>query len=133
MTTANELELPLHKRIKWDNIDDKVSLKFELIQKMGRGNYGTVWKAIDKRDRSRIAIKKINSVFHNMIDAQRTLREIQILKDISSHPNIMEIKNVKIGTNHKDVYLFLELVEVDLLTLIRSQFCNESQRVYITW
>ncbi len=36
---------------------------------MGRGNYGTVWKAIDKRDRSRIAIKKINNAFANMIDA----------------------------------------------------------------
>ena len=51
-------------------------MKFELIQKMGRGNYGTVYKAIDKRDRSRVAIKKINNSFANMIDAQRTLREI---------------------------------------------------------
>ena len=45
----------------------------------------------------------------------------------------MNLYNVKIGANHKDIYLFLELIDIDLLTVIRSQFCNESQRVYITW
>ena len=64
-----DLDQPLHKRIKWDAVDEKILLKFDLIQKMGRGDYGTVWKAIDKRDRSRVAIKKINNAFHNMIDA----------------------------------------------------------------
>jgi len=43
---------------------------------MGRGNYGTVWKAIDKTNRDRLAIKKINNAFANKIDAIRTLREI---------------------------------------------------------
>jgi mitogen-activated protein kinase 15 len=92
---------------------------------MGRGNYGTVYKAIDKRDRSRVAIKKINNAFANMIDAQRTLREISILNDLGAHPNVMKLYNVRLGSNHKDVYLFLEFSEVDLLTLIRSGFCND--------
>ena len=66
---AKEMQKPLAERIRWEAVDDQILLKFDLIQKMGRGNYGTVWKAIDKRDRSRIAIKKINNAFHNMIDA----------------------------------------------------------------
>lgn len=93
---------------------------------MGRGNYGTVWKAIDKRDRSRIAIKKINNSFANMIDAQRSLREISIMKELGNHPNIVELTNVKIGQNHKDIYLFLELNDVDLLTLIRSGMTEDA-------
>jgi len=47
-----------------------------MVQKMGKGNYGTVWKAINKMNRDRIAIKKINNAFFNKIDAIRTLREI---------------------------------------------------------
>jgi mitogen-activated protein kinase 15 len=43
---------------------------------MGRGNYGTVWKAVDKRNRERIAVKKIRNAFANKIDAMRTFREI---------------------------------------------------------
>lgn len=43
---------------------------------MGKGNYGTVWKAVDKRNRERIAVKKIRNAFANKIDAMRTLREI---------------------------------------------------------
>jgi mitogen-activated protein kinase 15 len=58
---------------------------------MGKGNYGTVWKAIDRSDRSRIAIKKINNAFANTIDAIRTLREISILFEIGKHKNIMRL------------------------------------------
>ena len=53
--------------------------------KMGRGNYGMVWKAIDKRNRGKVAIKKINNAFASLIDAQRTLREIHILKECGAH------------------------------------------------
>jgi serine/threonine protein kinase len=57
---------------------------------MGRGNYGTVWKAINKTNRDRIAIKKINNAFANKIDAMRTLREIQIMFEMGhEHPNIL--------------------------------------------
>ena len=60
----------------WDRVDEKIQAKYEMVQKMGRGNYGTVWKAINKTNRDRIAIKKINNAFVNKIDAIRTLREI---------------------------------------------------------
>jgi hypothetical protein len=43
----------------WDKIDENIHAKFEMVQKMGKGNYGTVWKAINKLNRERIAIKKI--------------------------------------------------------------------------
>lgn len=56
---------------------------------MGRGNYGTVWKAINKLNRDRVAIKKINNAFVNKIDAIRTLREIQIMSELGKHPNLV--------------------------------------------
>lgn len=92
---------------------------------MGRGNYATVWKAIDKRDRSRVAVKKINNAFANMTDALRTLREVTILRDLGNHPNLCAMSNCKIGQNQKDVYLFLDLNDSDLLSVIRAGFMND--------
>ena len=100
---------------------------------MGRGNYGTVWKAVDKRNRDRIAIKKINNAFANKIDAIRTLREIQIMYEMGKHPNIMGLHTVRVGKNHKDIYLVFDLLEADLHTVIRAGICTNDQRRFITW
>ena len=118
---------------KWEAVDEKILTKYDLIMKMGRGNYGMVWKAIDKRNRAKVAIKKINNAFGSIVDAQRTLREILILKELGKHNNIMRLHNVRRASNNKDIYLILEFIECDLLTLIRSNFCTNDQRVYIMW
>ena len=100
---------------------------------MGRGNYGTVWKAIDKRNRERVAIKKINNAFANKIDAIRTLREIQIMFEMGQHPNILPLHTARVGKNQKDIYLVLDLLETDLHTVIRAGICQDTQRRFIIW
>jgi len=114
-----------HKKSDLNLICPDVEAKYEMIQKMGRGNYGTVWKAIDKRNRERIAIKKINNAFANKIDAIRTLREIQIMFEMGKHPNVMGLHTVRIGKNHKDIYLVFDLLEADLHTVIRAGICTD--------
>ena len=89
----------------WDVIDERVAAKYQMIQKMGKGNYGIVWKAIDNTNRDRVAIKKINNAFANKIDAIRTLREITILSQIGSHPNVLKLHTVQVAKNNKDIYL----------------------------
>ena len=118
-----ELKKDLKKR--WEEVDPKILGKYDLMCKMGRGNYGMVWKAIDKRNRAKVAIKKINNAFATVTDAQRTLREIIILKEMGQHNNIMRMHNVRMAkNNNRDIYLILEFIECDLLTLIRSNFCT---------
>lgn len=112
---------------------DMVSAKYEMIHKMGRGNYGTVWKAIDKRNRERVAIKKIRNAFANKIDAIRTFREIQIMFEMGRHPNIMAMHTVRIGKNNKDIYLVFDLLDADLHTVIRAGICTDEQRKFILW
>jgi mitogen-activated protein kinase 15 len=55
----------------------------------GKGAYGIVWKAIDKRSKKTLALKKVFSkfllsqvfdAFHNATDAQRTVREVVFLE-----------------------------------------------------
>jgi mitogen-activated protein kinase 15 len=42
--------------------------------------YGIVWKAIEKRSRVVVALKKCFDAFRNATDAQRTFREIMYLQ-----------------------------------------------------
>jgi mitogen-activated protein kinase 15 len=41
-----------------EEVDPHVLRRFELCQKLGKGAYGIVWKAIEKRTRSVVALKK---------------------------------------------------------------------------
>ena len=100
---------------------------------MGKGNYGTVWKAINKTNRDRIAIKKIQNAFVNIIDATRTLREILIMHELEKHQNLIRLHTVHVGKNNRDVYLVFELCEADLHTVIRSGVTQDIQKPYIMY
>lgn len=70
----------------------------------------------------RVAVKKIGNAFQNPVDAQRTLREIRILRHMN-HENVVSIKDILPPLNRenfKDVYLVYELMDTDLHQLIRS-------------
>ena len=41
-----------------EDIDRHVLQKYEIQQKIGKGAYGVVWKAIDKGTREVVAVKK---------------------------------------------------------------------------
>ncbi len=52
-----------------EDIDARVLAKFEIIQKLGKGAYGIVWKAMDRKLKSVVALKKVFDAFHNATDA----------------------------------------------------------------
>jgi serine/threonine protein kinase len=45
---------------------------------LGKGAYGIVWKAIDKRTKEIVALKKNFDAFQNATDAQRTFKRNHI-------------------------------------------------------
>jgi hypothetical protein len=57
-----------------------VPLMFEVLFTNFLQAYGIVWKAIEKRSRAVIALKKCFDAFRNATDAQRTFREIMYLQ-----------------------------------------------------
>ena len=92
-----------------EDIERHVVRKFEICQRLGKGvqatfvdeglyikmnlnywlrinwylflqAYGIVWKAIEKRSRNVVALKKCFDAFRNATDAQRTFREIMYLQ-----------------------------------------------------
>jgi len=62
-----------------EEIESHILRKYEILQRLGKGAYGIVWKAIDKKTREVVALKKIFDAFQNSTDAQRTFREIMFL------------------------------------------------------
>ena len=51
---------------------------------MGKGAYGIVWKAIDRKLKQVVALKKSFEAFQNSTDAQRTFREVTFLQQLSN-------------------------------------------------
>ncbi|KAL3911449.1 MAG: hypothetical protein SGPRY_008686, partial [Prymnesium sp.] len=64
-------------------IDRHVLRKYEVTQKLGKGAYGIVWRALDRKTGEVVALKKIFDAFQNSTDAQRTFREIMFLQERS--------------------------------------------------
>jgi len=41
-----------------EEVDKHILRKYELQNKLGKGAYGIVWKAVDKKSRETVALKK---------------------------------------------------------------------------
>jgi len=60
------------------------------LQKLGKGAYGVVWKAVDKQTKQVVALKKVFDAFQNATDAQRTYREVNFLFKIGYLSSIIK-------------------------------------------
>mmetsp|Transcript_1225 Transcript_1225/g.2434 ORF Transcript_1225/g.2434 Transcript_1225/m.2434 type:complete len:264 (+) Transcript_1225:192-983(+) len=103
-----------------EDIERHVVRKFEICQRLGKGAYGIVWKAIEKRSRAVIALKKCFDAFRNATDAQRTFREIMYLQALSGHENIIRLQHVIKAENDRDIYLTFDHMETDLHAVVRA-------------
>ena len=97
-----------------DDVERHVRKRFEVCQRLGKGAYGVVWKAIERRSRSTVALKKCFDAFRNGTDAQRTFREIMYLQQLSGHENIIRLQHIIKAENDRDIYLTFDHMETDL-------------------
>jgi len=116
-----------------EDIDKHVLRKYEVAQKLGKGAYGIVWKAHDKKTRDVVALKKIFDAFQNATDAQRTYREVVFLQQMGNHENIVQLQNVLRADNDRDIYLIFEYMETDLHAVIRANILEEIHKQYIMY
>mmetsp|Transcript_2050 Transcript_2050/g.2841 ORF Transcript_2050/g.2841 Transcript_2050/m.2841 type:complete len:356 (-) Transcript_2050:286-1353(-) len=116
-----------------EEIDKHVLRKYEIVSKLGKGAYGIVWKAIDKKTREVVALKKVFDAFQNATDAQRTFREIMFLQELNNHENIVKLWNVLKADNDRDIYLVFEFMDTDLHAVIRANILEEVHKQYIMY
>ena len=89
--------------------------RYKMSEKLGEGSYGIVYRALDQRDNSIVALKvlKIDSLEDGV--PSTLLREISILKSLD-HINVVKITDFNITS--VPIYLSFEFVEKDLRHMI---------------
>nr|XP_004656445.1 mitogen-activated protein kinase 15 isoform X6 [Jaculus jaculus] len=101
-------------------VDRHIAQRYLLKRRLGKGAYGIVWKAVDRRTGEVVAIKKIFDAFKDQTDAQRTFREVMLLQAFGDHPNIIRLLHVIPAENDKDIYLVFESMDTDLNAVIQK-------------
>ncbi|SCU84472.1 LADA_0D01860g1_1 [Lachancea dasiensis] len=111
------------------NIYQKASFStpgnYEVVQILGKGSYGVVVSAIDKREVGKpcpLAIKKVTNIFHREILMKRAIRELKFLNFFKGHKNIVSLLDLEIVTEKPfdGLYCYQELVDYDLARVIHS-------------
>jgi mitogen-activated protein kinase 15 len=119
-----------------DNIealDRQILRRYEIMQKIGKGAYGVVWRVMDKQTQQVVALKKVFGAFQNATDAQRTYREITYLRQLREHPFIVGLLAVHRAENDTDLYLVFECMETDVHAVIRASILQDVHHRYIFW
>ncbi|XP_053980414.1 mitogen-activated protein kinase 15-like isoform X2 [Hylaeus volcanicus] len=115
-------------------LDTHVTRNYDIVRRLGKGAYGIVWKAIDKKNRETVAVKKIFDAFRNQTDAQRTFREIMFLQSFANHENIVRLLGLHKANNDRDIYLVFEYMETDLHNVIKKgNILQDIHKVYIMY
>ena len=116
-----------------DEIENHILKRYEIINKVGKGAYGIVYKAKDKKTKEIVALKKNFDAFQNATDSQRTYREITLLQELNGHENIIRLLNVIKAENEKDIYLVFDFMETDLHTVIRSNILEPIHKQFVMY
>ena len=92
--------------------------RYKIIGKIGKGNMGTVWHAIDEVIGRHVAVKVLN---HDYLDAERHRRFLREGKNIARvrHPGVVQVLNLDTMTDGSPV-LVMEFVEGESLQQILS-------------
>ncbi|KAH7557839.1 hypothetical protein JRO89_XS11G0227500 [Xanthoceras sorbifolium] len=104
--------------------------KYQLLNQVGAGSFGRVWKAFNKHSGEVVAIKMLREKFHSWEECL-SLEEIKSLK-ILRHPNIVLLKEV-IRTRDSSLFFVFEYMEGSLLQVMRSRLCCFSENEVRHW
>ena len=118
---------------KVDRVEDHIKKRFTLQKKVGQGAYGVVFKAIDKKTKELIALKKLFGAFQDDVDSQRTFREVMLLQELNGHDNIIRLLNVIKAENDLDLYLVFDYMEADLFNVIRANILQDIHKKFIIY
>ncbi|KAK9057131.1 hypothetical protein SSX86_024498 [Deinandra increscens subsp. villosa] len=101
--------------------------KYEIMEKLGGGTFGVVWKALNKQTRETVAIKKLLTKYESSSDKLMIKREVKSLLFNKDHENIVTLKDI-INENNT-IFLVFEHMEsslYDRMKIMKAPF-SESQ------
>ena len=94
--------------------------KYDVIEEIGRGGMGSVYKAIHPQFKKYVAIKEMRSDLAANPDIQnRFAREVEILAQIPAHPNIIMVRDALVW--QRRLYLVMDYIEGETLARLLSR------------
>ena len=114
-------------------VDKSVLRKYDVKKKLGKGAYAVVYKAVDKKSGSTVAIKKIFGAFQDATDAQRTFREVMYLQGLTGHENIIRLQNVLKASNDQDIYLIFDYMPTDLAAACKAGILEPVHKQFVVY
>eukprot|EP01028_Stygiella_incarcerata_P012076 TRINITY_DN7260_c0_g1_i1.p1 TRINITY_DN7260_c0_g1~~TRINITY_DN7260_c0_g1_i1.p1 ORF type:complete len:577 (-),score=119.88 TRINITY_DN7260_c0_g1_i1:435-2165(-) len=94
--------------------------KYRILGKKGEGTFSEVLKAQSTKTGKYVAIKCMKNRFESMDQVNR-LREIQALRRLSPHPNIIKLYEVLYDRPTGRLALVFELMDMNIYELIRGR------------
>ncbi|XP_019727293.1 cyclin-dependent kinase 10 isoform X1 [Hippocampus comes] len=92
---------------------------FEKLNRIGEGTYGIVYRARDTKSDEIVALKKVRMDKEKDGIPISSLREITLLLRLR-HPNIVELKEVVVGSHLESLFLVMSYCEQDLASLLEN-------------
>ncbi|XP_073688403.1 cyclin-dependent kinase 10 isoform X2 [Garra rufa] len=89
------------------------------MNRIGEGTYGIVYRARDTRTHEIVALKKVRMDKEKDGIPISSLREINLLLRLR-HPNIVELKEVVVGSHLESLFLVMSYCEQDLASLLEN-------------
>ncbi|XP_043553295.1 MAPK/MAK/MRK overlapping kinase-like isoform X2 [Chiloscyllium plagiosum] len=93
---------------------------YRLISKIGEGTFSEVWKAQSLKDGIYYACKKMKQHVESM-EQVNNLREIQAMRRLSLHPNILQLHEVAYDKKSGSLALICELMDMNIYELIQGR------------
>ncbi|CCW68985.1 unnamed protein product [Phytomonas sp. Hart1] len=107
---------------------------YRILGRKGEGTFSEVFKAQDKNSKTLVAIKCMKKRFSSM-EQVNNLREIQSIRRLQSHPNIVKFIHVLFDRSSGSLALVFELMGMNLYDLIKSRkdYLPEEQIAYLMY
>eukprot|EP00756_Hemistasia_phaeocysticola_P019641 Hpha_TRINITY_DN15675_c0_g4::TRINITY_DN15675_c0_g4_i1::g.98779::m.98779/K08829/MAK; male germ cell-associated kinase len=91
--------------------------RYNVLRQIGDGTYGSVCKAVHKQTSETVAIKRFKQKFYTWEECVN-LREVQALRKLNHHPNIVKLREVIREQNQ--LYFVFEFMDGDLLHAMKD-------------
>lgn len=94
--------------------------KYRILGKKGEGTFSEVLKCQNIKDGTYWACKKMKQTYDS-IDQVNNLREVQAMRRLANHPNILELEEVIFDKKSGTLVLICELMDMNIYELIRGK------------
>jgi cyclin-dependent kinase 12/13 len=100
---------------------------FLFLHQIGSGTYSNVYKAIEINTGQVVAMKKVRFEAGEKESIRFMAREIEVLRRLGDHPNIVKFEGVVVSRVSQALYLVFEYMEHDLAGLAAAPGTNFSE------